>query len=299
VGWPLTDFQGPIAGPGQPCAPRDLVAAGIRELRFDHFVPPGPQFDGFIMARHESPYVESAGGLDRYLRRDPRIGEESLDDASRRVANAEKSLRRRYAKAVRELGPLRFTADSTDHQLLDWLVTAKRAQYRRTGVRDVLAPAGARALLTRLLDTREPDFSAMLCAVHAGEALLAAKLSLRSGPVLHTWFSVYDRDHRNLGPSFILLREVMRAATELGIDRIDFGRGEEPYKQQLKTGGSYVCDAYLTRSSARLAALRLRHGAVRAARTAAIRAGLRPVVATLWRGWHKLSASHPAGPAAR
>jgi hypothetical protein len=51
--------------------------------------------------------------------------------------------------------------------------------------------------------------------------------------VLHYWFPVYDREFRACSPGTELYLQVVRAAAASGIQRIDFGYGEEPYKLRI------------------------------------------------------------------
>lgn len=59
---------------------------------------------------------------------------------------------------------------------------------------------------------------------------------MRAGQAPHWWFPVYDKDFARLSPGWVLLREVVRASPELGLSRIDLGRGEDEYKRRAMTG---------------------------------------------------------------
>jgi CelD/BcsL family acetyltransferase involved in cellulose biosynthesis len=117
----------------------------------------------------------------------------------------------------------------------------KRRQYSLTGSRDYFADARHVGLVHRLLADQGREFSGMLSAVYAGPHLLAAHFGLRAGPVLHWWFPVYDPDFGRLSPGWLLLIAVIDAAPELGIERIDLGRGLDDYKRRAMTGHQTVC----------------------------------------------------------
>jgi CelD/BcsL family acetyltransferase involved in cellulose biosynthesis len=273
VGWPGADFQAPIAAPGEPAAPLDLVPRQIREVRFDHLLAPGPQFDPYIVDRKTSPYLDTTGGLEGYLGRASKSGKENMGQA-----------RRRTAKAAREVGPVRFAADVVDDDTLARVVAFKRAQYAATGARDYFAEPDRIALMSRLLHTREPDFAGILSTLHIGGRLVAAHFGIRSATVLHWWFPVYDPAYAHLAPGWMLLRELVAATPDLGVSRIDLGRGDDEYKRRAKTGETVVCRATVTRSMTVWLAHRLRHHAVTVVKSSPIAPALRSIVQRLRAG---------------
>lgn len=246
VGWPGADFQGPI---GRPFTPTDLVTDGVRSFEFDHLLDL-PEFAPFISSRRASPFLDVTGGLTGYLGRVSKSGKDNMGQA-----------RRRTAKAEREIGPIRFTAESSSLDDLAKVVELKRAQYRATGAADYFAAPGRRELITRLLHTREGSFGGVLSTVHAGDRLLAAHFGLRSGKVLHWWFPVYDPELAGYAPGWILLRELVLASGDMGFTRIDLGRGDDEYKRRAKTGETTVCQGMVTRSSVHLRLHRMRESA--------------------------------------
>jgi CelD/BcsL family acetyltransferase involved in cellulose biosynthesis len=272
VGWPGADFQGPIAAPATPLRPEELLIAGIRSFEFDHLLEPGPAFDPWIDSREASPYVDTTGGLDGYLGRASKSGKDNMGQA-----------RRRAAKAEREHGPVRFAADVVDPEALRRVIELKRAQYAATGVRDYFDVPERQVLLHKLLHTREPAFAGVLSTLHIGPNLVAAHFGIRSEQVLHWWFPVYDPDFAALAPGWILLRELVTAAPQLGIARIDLGRGDDEYKRRAKTGETTVCRGMVSRSSMAMVLRRTRRSVVSAAKASPLAPGLRQVVRTLRR----------------
>ena len=227
VGWPGADFQGPIGSGISPTGA--LSALGARSLEFDHLVDV-PEFAPWVSGRRISPYVETDGGLEGYLKRASKSGRDNMAQA-----------RRRTAKASRELGAVRFEADLPEPEVLDQIISLKQGQYRATGARDYFAVPGRRELLHRLLLERSPEFSGVLSAVFVGDRLFAGHFGIRSGGVLHWWFPVYDPAFGSYAPGWVLLRELVSAAPETGVVRIDLGRGEDEYKRRAMTGAVDVC----------------------------------------------------------
>ncbi|WP_158881504.1 GNAT family N-acetyltransferase [Amycolatopsis anabasis] len=225
AGWPAADFQGPVLAPGTRFEPRALLGAGLRGYAFDHLPAGYGEFAPWVAHSRPSPFLDVSGGLDGYLGRVSRSGKDKMGEA-----------RRLTAKIEREHGPVRFTADSRDPAALDRVIELKRTQYAATGARDYFADPARADWLHRLLRTTDPAFGGLLCTVHIGPKLVAAHFGMRASHVLHWWFPVYDKEFARLSPGWILLREVIRAAPGLGLERIDLGRGEDDYKRRAMTG---------------------------------------------------------------
>jgi CelD/BcsL family acetyltransferase involved in cellulose biosynthesis len=269
AGWPAADFQGPILAAGSSFPALDLLTAGVRGFEFDHLVEGLADFTSWIESRRPSPFVDTSGGLEGYLGRASRSGKDNMGQA-----------RRRTAKAERTYGTVRFVADDVDPEALDRVIELKRAQYAATGARDYFAEPDRRDLLTGLLRTRDSSFGGILSTLRAGPHLIAAHFGMRSGNVLHWWFPVYDPAFAHLSPGWMLLRELVVAAPELGITRIDLGRGDDEYKRRAKTGEVMVCQGVVTRSTARQTLRRARNSAVATAKSSALAPGLRQIVRT-------------------
>lgn len=267
VGWPGADFQGPVLAPGAELDPRELLVDGVRAVEFDHWLLPSPGVQPWVDSTAASPYVEVAGGLDGYLSRASRTGRDNMSQARRRTARAE-----------RDHGPVTFRARSADADALAWLVERKREQYAATGARDHLAVPHHRALLTLLLGTEEPGCSGLLSTLHVGDALVAAHLGIRSQRVLHWWFPVYDPSFAGLAPGWILLRELAMAAPDLGLDRIDLGRGDDEYKRRARTGEVEVAAGAVVGSVARVVGHRTRRAVVDRAKASSFAPLLRRAV---------------------
>ena len=269
VGWPGADFQSPIHAPGTQVDPLALLTDGVRGFEFDHLLP-APEFEPWIVSRQASPFLDVTGGLDGYLGRASKSGRDNMAQA-----------RRRAAKTEREHGPIRFDADIVDAKALARVIELKRDQYAATGARDYFADPDRRDLASRLLNTRDRDFAGILSTLHAGDTLVAAHFGIRSGPVLHWWFPVYDPQFSALAPGWMLLRELVMAAPELGVTRIDLGRGDDEYKRRAKTGEIVVCQGVVTRSSARRLLRRARSSMVGAVKASPLAPTLRKIARRL------------------
>ena len=268
AGWPAADFQGPI------CAPdvdfdieAALRAAGALQYEFDHMRGESSRLERWIVARQQSPYLDVSGGLDGYLSRASRSGKDKVSEA-----------RRLHNKLEREYGTVRFVAHSDDAALLDSLIAMKRRQYAETGARDYFAANHRLELVRRLLSLREVEFGGMLSAVYAGPDLLAAHFGLRAGRVLHWWFPAYDPAFARFSPGWVLLRAVIQAAPEMGVERIDLGRGLDDYKRRAMTGYELVSQGTVIRNPLRRRTASARRRFAQAAKSSPVAPALRSVV---------------------
>jgi CelD/BcsL family acetyltransferase involved in cellulose biosynthesis len=259
VGTPAADFQGLIrAAESTATLPELMAALRVRRFSFDHVPVTATDFAPFVATTRPSPYLDVTDGLEGYLSRASRSGKDNMAQA-----------RRRARKAERELGPLRFVADSTEPDLLDRVIALKREQYSVTGARDYFADARHVQLMHNLLQTRTADFAGALSAVYAGDHLVAAHFGMRSAGVLHWWFPVYDPALSGLAPGWMLLRELVMAAPDLDVRRIDLGRGEDEYKRRAMTGVTEVGEGLVTGSSVQSALWRMRSSALTSLRSSA------------------------------
>ena len=268
AGAPAADFQGPICAPGLDFDIATAVrACGAASYQFDHMRAEVSGFDQWIFGQQHSPYLDVSGGLDGYLSRASRSGKDKVAEA-----------RRLRQKIDRECGPVRLVAASANVATLDAVIALKRRQYLATGSRDYFADSRHLALLHRLFGARDTEFGGMLSAVYAGPDLIAAHFGLRAGGVLHWWFPTYDPAFARFSPGWLLLCSVIDAAPELGLERIDLGRGVDDYKRRAMTGYQVVCQGAVIRNPVRHRAAVVQRSAVATLRSSPVAPSLRAAV---------------------
>lgn len=231
VGDPLSDFQAIIARAEWPCEPLELLrACRLSSWKFDHLVDSQPEFHRYAWQQAESPYVDLSAGFAAYA-------------AGLKHRRKYLMVPERQGRALaRDHGPVRFEHHVADPAVLDTLVAWKEQQYRRTRVPNVLGVSWRRQLLERLLQSTDEDFSALLSVLYVAERPVAINYSLRSRAVLHSWFPAYDRGFARYSPGVLLFIRLFQAAAELGIRRVDLGKGFGVHKHRYASGASIVLE---------------------------------------------------------
>ncbi|MCA9245774.1 MAG: GNAT family N-acetyltransferase [Planctomycetales bacterium] len=238
VGGPLSDFQGVIAAPGYEVDPLALIrACHLSRWEFDHLLATQKEFSACQIAAAPSPYLDVRGGFDAYLARRTNPANDELKQAERR-----------RRKIERERGSLRFHWQSHDKAILETLFQWKSQQYQATQLTDVFSFDWTRALLKRLLRGDHAPVTGLLSTLHAGEQLIAVHYAMCAGGVLHSWFPAYDPTFSKYSPGMLLFVEILRATETHGIEHVDLGKGDEPYKLRLMTGQFEVSEGAVTRS---------------------------------------------------
>jgi CelD/BcsL family acetyltransferase involved in cellulose biosynthesis len=247
VGGHLSDFQGLIARKGLAVDPQHILAAcGLTAWQFDNLPASQESFAPYQCVGSDSPYLDLRGGFAAYR-------QEKEQGGSGTIAQIERTRR----KLERDVGPVRLVPHATERRLFDLLLEWKVEQYRRLQVPNCLAASWTVALLDRIRHIDEPAFAGLLSVLYAGERPVALHLGMRAHGVLHAWFPTYDRDFAKYSPGLMFWVEIARNAKELGIYRIDLGKGQEQYKVRLQSGVTRVTEGSVDR---RRVAASLRRG---------------------------------------
>jgi CelD/BcsL family acetyltransferase involved in cellulose biosynthesis len=132
-------------------------------------------------------------------------------------------LERKERVLERELGPLRMMFEADPMAELPRLIEQKRAQYRRTGVDDVLTAPWTHELFLELHRTANRDCRVAVSTLYAGDTWLATHLGIMSEDVFHHWFPVHNPDWHRCSPGHILTKHLLFSAFAAGISWFDFG----------------------------------------------------------------------------
>jgi CelD/BcsL family acetyltransferase involved in cellulose biosynthesis len=221
----LTEFQGPITRQGLEWDLVDLVdKVRLQAWYFDHLPPAQLGYVAHGWSTIDSPYADLSRGFDAY------------DAELRQQGQTATQVRRKERKLAREVGPLRFEMHTLDTSVFDFLLTWKSDQYERTRRLQIFNYPWTVRLLDAVRRHRTDRFAGVMSALYAGNDLAAVHLGIRTSQVLHIWFPTYTRVLEQYSPGLILLLHLAEHAAADGIRRIDFGTGDERYKQQFKSG---------------------------------------------------------------
>lgn len=232
VGGPISDFQG-IIGPVKETADisKILKACGLKAYDFNHLPASQSAFAGGAFRQTSSPYLDLSGGFDAYFAARSAAGTKEL-----------KNTQRKRRKIEREIGQLRFELNDKSSRAWQSMIAWKNRSYERLGVNSVFDIAWASETLKNIRDTENDFFSGMFSTIYVGDRLVAAHFGMRSHETLHWWFPTYDPDMEKYSPGLILLLELARQAPDIGMTRIDLGRGVERYKKSFASDATTLCE---------------------------------------------------------
>lgn len=257
VGGRLSDFQGIVGTPGVSCDPQLLIrGCRLRAWYFDHLLQSQTDFAPFQWAEACSPFIDLRTTYETYLQQ----------RRSLRATDVMQALNKKK-KADRQCGPVRFELRTTDQHVLDTLIEWKSEQYRRLKFVNLFSFPWTLALLKHLFAMGDnPKFTGVLSALFLGDRLAAAHFGMRSGRVLHWWFTAYDPELGKYSPGSQLLLELVRAAGPMGVERIDLGKGLESYKRSFMNGAIPLAEGSIDSRPMIRAAQQAWHRAKRKAR---------------------------------
>jgi CelD/BcsL family acetyltransferase involved in cellulose biosynthesis len=239
VGGQLSDFHGVVALPGTNWTAEQLLRdCRLSTWSFHHLITDQPQFAQHQLAAQESVYLDLSEGFEAYR-------------LARRKAGSDKigQVFQSYRKVEREIGPVRFVPVVEEESVFAWLLAHKSEQYRRTGITDLFRYDWTVRLLRDLWNQPSDDFRGVLSGLYFGERLVAAHFGLRCRGVLHSWFPAYDREYSKNSPGLMMTTLLAREFAELGVTRIDLGKGDEAYKRHFRSAGEMLAEGAATGNS--------------------------------------------------
>lgn len=216
----LSDYHGVIATSGAVWnAETMLKASDLAYWEFDHLIAEQQPFAKFHKRWAVSPAVDLSKGFSTYCQERKAAGVSSFFHLGRKARKLE-----------REFGPLHFIPHTNDGNVLRKVFQWKSAQCQRTGSIDFFKKEWTRGLIEQILNLQSASFSGQLSALYAGDTLVAAHMGMRSTNVWHWWFPVYNLEYAKYSPGAIILRKIIEEACDQGMQEVDLGKGDEPYK---------------------------------------------------------------------
>ncbi len=107
----------------------------------------------------------------------------------------------------------------------------------------------------------------MASSLRVDGKLIATDLSLASETVFAGWFGAHDPEYGAWSPGSIRTLRTVEAAFEMGVEWVDLARGDEGYKDTLKTGDTELATGYVSRFSGSALAYQAVHVPMAAARS--------------------------------
>jgi CelD/BcsL family acetyltransferase involved in cellulose biosynthesis len=225
VGSIFNDYQGVIISPGIDWdVERLLRGLDLECFRFDHLLAMQAPWARFWQRRGVSWAIHLSDGFEAYRSLMRGNGRRLLDD-----------LARRRKKIERELGLLSFSPHEQDHELLDEMLARKAAQWARSGWPGRFEAPWEQCLMHGLLDTSERDFAGLFSVLRCAGRPIAMHLGMRSATVWHYWTTFYDREFARYSPGLLMLVEMAKCASGLGLRELDLGKEDFEYKRRLHT----------------------------------------------------------------
>jgi CelD/BcsL family acetyltransferase involved in cellulose biosynthesis len=242
IGRRVNTRQGFVHERGLPWSWRGVLAAtGLDVLELHDLV--GRQRNAErSLALVPAPIIDTGAGWDDYL------GRLKKTKTVKTILYKERKLRREHEDVLFQSGPAKDCAEL--RQLVAW----KSQQYRRSGWPDPFARRGVVDLLDLLAEDREPGLHAVGSSLHIDGVLVATDLSLTTDAVFSGWFAAHDPELARFSPGAIRTLRTVEAAFDRGVELIDLSRGDESYKDTLKTSDAEVATGFVTRPSVRASA---------------------------------------------
>lgn len=140
---------------------------------------------------------------------------------------------RRKVRRAEALGEVRLV-DSADPQAdLDVFIDLHQRRWGDDGLfKPTRGGDQSRVLFRRLFELFGPDGPLVLTTLWVGDRRIAAGVHLETATDLLYYNAGIDPEARELSPGVLMIHAYVRRALERGIRRMDFLRGDEPYKYE-------------------------------------------------------------------
>jgi CelD/BcsL family acetyltransferase involved in cellulose biosynthesis len=228
----VSDYQGAVVRSGVEWSAEQLLrGCRLATIEFNHLIASQNSWTPYHTRFSKSPSIDLAQGYEKYAQ------------GRREVGSALSRLERQYRQFEREIGQIRVDLDNRDSAVLERLVQMKSRQCVEKGYTDALSVPSIRRFIELIHSTHTPQFSGMLSVLYAGDQIAAIHFGMRSGSVWHYWFPIYDERFGKYSPGLLLLLRMAQAAPEMGICRIDLGKGDADYKERLSNCAADLADA--------------------------------------------------------
>jgi Acetyltransferase (GNAT) domain len=161
---------------------------------------------------------DDAADLDGYL---ATLGKKERHEIRRKVRRAEAA------------GPVELTPSPDPLADLDAFIDLHQRRWGDAGLfRPTPGGDASRLFIRRLFEGFGPDGPVRLCFLTVGERRIAAGITFEYGETIGYYNAGVDPDARDLSPGVVMIAKYIERAIQTGCRRLDFLRGDEPYKYE-------------------------------------------------------------------
>lgn len=230
IGAGLNNCQGLIHVPAAEWDPREVLRASkVSVWQFDKLAQGQRGFERYAAAKVPASAVDLTSGF-AVLR----------EKLQARSPEFYRKLDRTVRRLQREVGEIRYVADSRDPVAFRKFIGWKSDQCRRNRWVNAFDRPWVIDMVEYISCVRSDSFASMFSVLYAGETPIAGTFGLRSRDFFAGWFTGYDTRFGKYSPGFIQLLHQAEELAAAGVRLIDLGTGGEGYKQRLRTHELYV-----------------------------------------------------------
>lgn len=224
IGAPFCDYSGPIVREGISLSLREMTAmAGLGGYRTNSLLDPWNRFES----------ERSGGASSRLVRMEALSPADYLEQRRAEYPKRFKNFRRLENQMGRDGHQVKLTWGPLDARLREKLYGFKSAQFRMSGLVDLIHAPRARALLD-IVAANPAGFQAGLWA---GDELVSADFGFRDGAAFHPWIAAYNPAMSQYSPGNLLQKQVIEQMGAMGLETYDLAEGHDHYKKYFTNSG--------------------------------------------------------------
>lgn len=95
---------------------------------------------------------------------------------------------------------------------------------------------GTDGMLREAAAALAPRSRLWIASIEAGGQTIASEVFVRAGPVAADWLGGFDEAWGRFSPGMLVMMAGIEHATALGVSRVEFGAGRQPFKHRLSDG---------------------------------------------------------------
>ena len=216
----LNDYHGIIGGTGdiESHFKKMFQGSDLKSYAFHALPPTTEDYEQYAFREIRTHHLDLSIGWEGY-RKWVRKHSSTVKRQGQKTRNLEKAV-----------GPIRFEFDSDEGDILERLIELKRAKYQRSKTFDILSVKWAADLLRELQGVKHPNFQGILQTMWAGDELVCVHFGMLTDKILHYWFPIFDHQYARYSPGTEMMMRVAEECCERGIEKLDLGYGDDPWK---------------------------------------------------------------------